>query len=200
MNHPKNIPHTASKDFVLAEINSIVKKFPFIRCRYEYNPLSVTHFIEISPKEFYEINENFTSEENRITMFFIEKFPHEDILFLTSGDYIKITKPIYVAIGKFYKQDINQMVEEATREMLTRGIEPLSEKDIQELEVDRLKFLIKKMGGRFNNDERRIEGLFSSLYKKAGGDLSLFLKDLEETIALFPDKSDKLKKKNPESH
>ena len=90
-----------STDFVIDIIDKLVIKYPEIRCRYEFEYLTDTHLVEISPKFFYDSNKEFSEEEIDIISNFIDNFSSESLCFV---DDVKrrVQNPILVKQGKEY--------------------------------------------------------------------------------------------------
>jgi hypothetical protein len=74
-----------SKKFILSNLNDILKEFPFLSFKYEYNDLSDSHFIEILPFEEFHSNEKYKLKEQEISINFIKFFPLESLIFITEG-------------------------------------------------------------------------------------------------------------------
>jgi hypothetical protein len=91
-------------DFLIKTIDSIVKKYPHIKCRYEVDEFSKSHFIEILPKKFHELDGSFLNEELEIIHNFINRFPYETLTFTTDGGLYTIEKPYYIATGESFKK------------------------------------------------------------------------------------------------
>jgi hypothetical protein len=90
------------KDFIIKSINDLVIEFPNTRARYENHQLSNTHFIEIVPNEVYYLNENYQKQEEEIVFRFIEKFPTQNLCFITDDAMVGIAKIDYQAQGSSF--------------------------------------------------------------------------------------------------
>ncbi len=84
-----------SKEFIIKSINEIVSSFPYLNIKYENESFSKSHYIEVSPKKFYDEDLKYIEVEKKITQTFIEQFPNEILTFLSENSYYKIENPIY---------------------------------------------------------------------------------------------------------
>jgi hypothetical protein len=79
-------------NYILEELGQFVKHFSMSRVRYEYKKRSDIHFVEISPKDFYNHNDDFLRWEDQMYDNFVERFPDENICFVTEDDVVGIDR------------------------------------------------------------------------------------------------------------
>lgn len=91
-----------SKDFIINRINELVNIFPNVKVRYEDHHLSNTHFVEVVPNEIYRLNEKFQVWEEEVVFQFIEKFPDQNLCFITDNAIVGIETVNYEAKGVLY--------------------------------------------------------------------------------------------------
>ena len=91
------------KDFIIESINELVKKFANTRVRYENHKLSNTHFVEVVPSIVYHVNEKYREWEENIISLFIEKFPNQNICFISDDAMVGIENVEYEAKGLLYE-------------------------------------------------------------------------------------------------
>jgi hypothetical protein len=96
----REIYNMMSKEFIICAINKLVDKYTGIKCIYEKDDFSKSHYIEIIPKEYSLKDDNFVDDEMEIIIKFIAQFPYETLVFITEDDLYSITKPEYETIGK----------------------------------------------------------------------------------------------------
>jgi hypothetical protein len=72
-----------SFEFIVKELELFVKDFPKTRVRYEDDKMTKAHFIEIVPNETYKIEEKYIKWERDLFKRFIEKYPYENICFIS---------------------------------------------------------------------------------------------------------------------
>lgn len=72
-----------AENWVICRIKELVSSFPHIRVRYENHTLSNTHFLEIVPHSIFHINEKYKEWEEKLTFEFIQKFPNQNICFIS---------------------------------------------------------------------------------------------------------------------
>jgi hypothetical protein len=89
-------------DFIINRINELIKVFPNVRVRYENHQLSNTHFVEVVPNEVYRLNEEFQLWEETVVFQFIEKFPDQNLCFITDDAIVGIETVNYEAKGDLY--------------------------------------------------------------------------------------------------
>ena len=74
-----------SKKFILTKLNDILKEFPFLSFKYEYNDASDSHFIQILPLQEFNSNSNYKSSEMDMSIDFIKNYPFENLVFISEG-------------------------------------------------------------------------------------------------------------------
>ncbi len=84
-----------SIDYIKDRLSQILDEFPEVGCKYEFDEFSFSHIIEISPSDFYLSNKNFKKIEFELLKDFIDKFPYENITFITEEDFYRIENPIF---------------------------------------------------------------------------------------------------------
>ena len=89
-------------DFIKKSIDELVKKFPQTRVRYENHELSNTHFIEVVPNNVYRLNNEYQKWEENIVFQFIEKYPNQNICFISDNALVGIENVDYDVKGHFY--------------------------------------------------------------------------------------------------
>jgi len=90
------------KDFIINQITELVTIFPNLRVRYEDHHLSNTHFVEVVPNEVYRLNEEFQLWEETVVFQFIEKFPDQNLCFITDDAIVGIESVNYEVKGDLY--------------------------------------------------------------------------------------------------
>jgi len=91
-----------ANEFVIEKIKVIVELFPFTSCRYQFDEFSQSHYIEVIPKHYLEISEEFTSFQCDVISEFMDEFPNESVSFITEGDLVEVTDSLFSASGKCY--------------------------------------------------------------------------------------------------
>jgi hypothetical protein len=84
-----------SREFIEKNLRSLALKFDEAKIRYEYRESTQSHIIEVVPLNFYEKNESYMEEEDRIEDEFEELFPTENIIFISEESLTEINKPDY---------------------------------------------------------------------------------------------------------
>ncbi len=91
-----------AKDFTINIINNLVKMFPNTRVRYENHQLSNTHFVEVIPNEVYRLNEEFQKWEDETLFKFIEKYPDQNLCFISDDAIVGIENIEYETKGVLF--------------------------------------------------------------------------------------------------
>ncbi len=88
---------SSSKEFVIKRIDEIAEALPQIQLRYEHREVHGEHIIEVSPKYLYEDDSEFEEHEISLYKDFIDLFPDETILVISSDDIIEVESLTHVA-------------------------------------------------------------------------------------------------------
>ena len=100
-----------SKNYIINELDVLIKMFSNVRVRYEYNEYTLTHIIEVVPHDVYYFNKEYILWESKLFDKFIDLYPTENICFITDDALVGIKKEIYNKEGlnytAFYKQQEN---------------------------------------------------------------------------------------------
>lgn len=91
-----------SKHFIYEELNAFIIQFPQTRVRYEYDQNALVHVVEVLPREFYQLDSDYIEWENAVSYQFIDKFPTENICFISDDALVGIEKPELVLEGLEY--------------------------------------------------------------------------------------------------
>jgi hypothetical protein len=91
-----------TKQHLLRELKALAVKLPNIRARYEYNSDALVHFVEVVPKEVYYSNEEYISWEIDVINRFIERFPAENICFISDDSPVIIENAELTLCGESY--------------------------------------------------------------------------------------------------
>lgn len=79
-------------------IDEISEKFPQISFTYGLDSITGQHLVEVEPDTEYR-NEEYMFAEFEFIDSFINKYPTEQIVFISNDNYIKIEKPLYIKEG-----------------------------------------------------------------------------------------------------
>jgi hypothetical protein len=101
-----NIENTA-REFIRHSLDKFIVLFPQTRVRYEYDELSNIHTVEIVPNNVYHLDEVYIAWENNFTDKFIEKFPNQNICFLSDDALAGLESIHYELIGSKYEDLIS---------------------------------------------------------------------------------------------
>ena len=88
-----------SNEYIINELNLLLEKIQNIRVRYEFDQMSSMHIIEIVPDDVYRNDALYLEWEDDLFSRFIEKFPTENICFISDKSYIEVKNPIFVKEG-----------------------------------------------------------------------------------------------------
>lgn len=82
-----------AKSFIIGKLRQWSDRFGKERFSYGYRSVSNTHVIEVLPLVFFQKNKEYLDEEYLLETDFYEKFPEEEILFVSSDSLIQLDCP-----------------------------------------------------------------------------------------------------------
>jgi hypothetical protein len=88
-----------SKEYIISELKTLVKDFPNVRVRYEYDSLAMVHFVEVVPREVYHSDDKYILWEGKMVDNFIEHYPCENIGFISDDAYVSIENAEFTLYG-----------------------------------------------------------------------------------------------------
>lgn len=91
-----------AKQFIIRELESLTKMFPKIKVTYGYDALSNVHFIEVLPRIMHEEDEGLSNWESGMFDKFVDRFPDENIAFISDDAEISIDNVAFVKEGLEY--------------------------------------------------------------------------------------------------
>jgi len=86
-------------EYIKNELNKFIVQFSHTRVRYEYDIEAQLHYIEIVPNEVYRFDKLYIAWENQITDIFIEKFPDQNICFISDDALVGLDKTDFQLTG-----------------------------------------------------------------------------------------------------
>lgn len=87
-----------SKDFIIDEIINLTVILKGVLCKYGFDDLSHTHFVEVSPRE--KFNDPLVKEALAVMMFsFYDAYPRESIVFVSKGDHLQPRSPLMLNVS-----------------------------------------------------------------------------------------------------
>jgi hypothetical protein len=92
-----------SIEFVRSELSAFIHQFPQTRVRLEIDTDSKSHYVEIVPNEVYNLDSNYFAWESEIFDNFIEKFPDENIYFISDNALVGLDRIDFELIGIAYE-------------------------------------------------------------------------------------------------
>jgi hypothetical protein len=111
-----------SQEYIISELYAFIKIFPMVRVRYEYDEHAVVHTIEVIPNEIYRLNEDFISWECEMFDKFVERYPYENICFITDDALVGIDHVDFELCGEKFIQVSAEKAKTVGREFIaTQG-------------------------------------------------------------------------------
>ena len=89
-----------SYEYIISELNKFIFEFSKTRVRYEHDYSSETHFIEVVPNEIYHLDNHYIQWESKMFDHFIDKFPEENICFISDDALVGLDKIDFEIFGK----------------------------------------------------------------------------------------------------
>lgn len=85
--------------YIIEELEWLIGKFPHVRVRYEYDRIAEVHFVEVIPNNVYHLDDRYIAWEDRITDIFIDRFPTQNICFISDDSFVSIRNAEYIGEG-----------------------------------------------------------------------------------------------------
>lgn len=85
-----------SRDYLIKELHDLHATLPYLNIKYEFDVNDEMHIIEVTPIEFYEKDERYIIRQIALKEDFINKFPNEEILFMTENILVQIKHPLLI--------------------------------------------------------------------------------------------------------
>ncbi len=82
-------------EFIKKELHNIHNLLPFVKMKYEYDTISLTHIVEVTPLSVYKDDKRYEDLELKLMDAFIDHYPDEDILFVSEESLIRVENPIF---------------------------------------------------------------------------------------------------------
>lgn len=99
-----------ARHFIIRFLKQIAQKFPESAYRYEHDIVADVHVIEVTPSEFAMNDKDFAEEQFHFVSEFLQKFPDDEICFVTENDLLRVADPIF-EISPVAKLDVNLEIE-----------------------------------------------------------------------------------------
>jgi hypothetical protein len=96
-----------SREFTIEVINNLVKTFPNIKCFYDFDGLTDTHYVEILPESEFDSNENLNNLLDDYYFEFIDKYNQEAIAFISNLGNRKLRNILFEKEGKEFNRSSN---------------------------------------------------------------------------------------------
>lgn len=88
--------------YMKEKLTELEEKFPQLKVRYAFDEMELSHMVEVLPASEFEDNEAYGEYEIALTLDFIKEYPDEELFFVTEGDLIELTDPVFVKKGKAF--------------------------------------------------------------------------------------------------
>jgi hypothetical protein len=91
-----------ARTFIISRLSAIVENITVLRILYKFDVYSSEHLIKVLPSSESKGNINYHKFEEDLLFESIEKFPFDNLIFLTEGDWIDIKQPEKEFVGSHY--------------------------------------------------------------------------------------------------
>lgn len=98
-----------SIEYLKNKLSTLFSEISGIKIRYEFKVSTNTHIIEVLPVTFFDSNEEYIKQELQIEEDFENRFPEEDILFISKGSLSEIQRPNYTWGYEDFEFDLNNV-------------------------------------------------------------------------------------------
>lgn len=85
-----------SKEFLKSRLKKIFLELDNIEVAYEFRSASNTHIVEVKPNSVYTDCSKYITKEIELEEVFNEKFPDEELLFITENSLTQIKSPEFI--------------------------------------------------------------------------------------------------------
>lgn len=99
-----------TKNYIIKEINHLVKLFPEAKARYEFDSKASVHVIEVLPFELYHSDKEYLAWEDDVFSRFVKKYPTENICFISEDSIVGINHADYTIVGEKYGFKESKMI------------------------------------------------------------------------------------------
>lgn len=94
------------KEFIIGELEKIVKDFPFVQLKYRFDTFCESHYVEVMPVNYYLDCETLNDRLFEIVDYIIDNYDNESIVFLTEGDLIKMGDAEEIVTGNLFNKPV----------------------------------------------------------------------------------------------
>lgn len=91
-----------AREYIRKNLESLIGKFPHIRVRYEYDGMAEVHVVEVVPNEVYRLDDAYIKWEEQMIDGFIQRFPTQNICFVSDDALVGIRDAEYILEGLAY--------------------------------------------------------------------------------------------------
>lgn len=109
-------------EYIKSELKDFINGFPKTRVRYEIDINSNTHSIEVVPNEIYHLDKDYINWENLFFDKFINKFPDQNICFISDDAIVGLDKVDFEISGKEYLSIIPNNVTDSDLQLKPNSI------------------------------------------------------------------------------
>ena len=82
-----------AKDFISEQLQQLAASFPMVQIKYRYEKTAETHIVELTPVHSYYNDPSLENGWMAIAREFMERFPQEDLSFISSDSILRIDQP-----------------------------------------------------------------------------------------------------------
>jgi hypothetical protein len=120
-------------DFIINKLNAFVKVFKNAKIRYDFDEKAQVHTIEVVPQYVYDSDE-FENWENSIFDEFVDKYPTQNICFVSEDALVGIENELFSISGEHYVEEVYSIKEENDI-LVLKNAEKISFKSTDDIEV-----------------------------------------------------------------
>lgn len=83
------------KEYLQSKLSELAHAFPAVTIKYGFDMYADMHIVELTPESEYYHNPELDSAWIPISSEFQELYPNEDIVFVSTDSFLKVTEPIF---------------------------------------------------------------------------------------------------------
>lgn len=93
------------KDYIIDKINELSSYYPTTKVGYYVDEFSNSNYIKVLPSDEFDNNKDYQKFEANFIIDFIDKFPYEEIVFISEKSLIDLSEPLYEIEGELYSKN-----------------------------------------------------------------------------------------------
>lgn len=94
-----------TKEFLISKLDELTLSFPSLKVSYFIDDFSNSNYIKILPSVEFSENLTYKKHEINIILDFINKYPYEEIVFVSENHLLELSNLVYEKEGELFKKN-----------------------------------------------------------------------------------------------